>query len=378
MGGSPKYTAVGSGEERLRQAAVERAARERRRREQERRARAAAVAGAQRRARARADEVNERLVRLAGLQRGPADPSLLSTIDRVRVDLAAAGRAIEPAQDLHAVNEAVRAIEAADRSLVDLQTRILAAQQRVDALAGMLDEVALPLRTRHDPAGAGEVDRLLVQARGHVTSGLLDTLAARVGRHLETVLCRRAELDEQRADAIEAVARLRERLVVLGADAEAVGVDLADGDGARAGVDHLAALLESAEFAQVLRAAPGVADRIVALESTLDLSIRCLIERRALLTSIVSALPGLGFEVDEATLQESGEGTVVLRAHRRDEGLTVLVRGGGPGRAEVLYAMDGDSGALGDVIEALREQATRDGFEVGAVQDDPGPPDGHR
>jgi hypothetical protein len=397
MSTSPKYTTVSPSEARRQQEARERAERERRRREEEARRLAAERSAAQQAVRARLRGVVEQADRVRA-EAVAVDSPLVADVDRACAALAAHERAISAAQDAQGVTAALREVERSRRALADLRARVLTphrreAVARIDALDAMIAEFDLAERNESDRAGAGLVDQRRDEARRRVaidplgSTEQIDRLAAAVGSHVHNILARRAEQDELRQEAEASVEHLGRRLAALESEAAAVGVPFAARIDAQAALAEMAGLVGAGHHADARSRAARVAAAISAAESHLDSEIQGLAQRRDLMTSIVGALPDLGFAVDPASLEQTTDGALYLRAHRADgEELKVLVEEV-EGNATIRYTTDamlravdgaGDGTGVAEacdslvgLIEKLGERTRRDGFTTGPVGWDP-------
>jgi hypothetical protein len=279
-------------------------------------------------------------------------------------------------------------LDRAERSARRLRIRTAAKPERtntdrITVLAEMLREAAAE-RARYDPGDAAALDFRVARLQKMPNPGAndVDTLAAGVLEHLDRVAASRSEHHDQRRRAVARVELLAVRLEDLRADGMAAHVPLRDGDRAREALAMLRSQLACGELADVLRLGTALERRVDAIEADLDGVIDQIAERRAVLTSLVRALPAVGFSVDAESVTESKDGAIGLRAYRPDgdtiamivEGETeaddshlVLYASDAVQREEQLGRTDTACGDLLEIIDVIQESAGRNGVIMSPV-----------
>lgn len=254
---------------------------------------------------------------------------------------------------------------------------------RIAALAAMIRDADAE-RGRYDPGDAITLDSRLAQLRSVAEPGdaEIDDLADRVRQHLDRVAAARAEHQEQRRRAAVRIELLAARLADLRADGQAAHVALRDGDRAGEAITMLRAQLARGELVDVLRLGAALERRVDAIEDDLDAVLDQIAERRTVLTSLVRALPAVGFSVDAGSVMESKDGAIGLRASRPGGDKVALIVEAEVETDEshrVLYASEAVQheertghgstacGSLLEIIDVLQESAGRDGIVMSPV-----------
>jgi len=308
--------------------------------------------------------------------------------------VAAARRQVREAGSLPGLEAAVHELDRAERIARRLRARAAARTGaepagRIAVLTEMLAEVGAEIRERFDSAGAAEVDAALARLRStEPAEADLDDAGALVQGHLDRVAQARTRLEDRRRKAAVRVELLAGRIAGLHADARSANVPLHHGELLDEALSVVRAHFSRGEFTEVLSLGAALERRVDLVESGLDAVTDRLAERRTILTSLVRALPKVGFAVDPGSLAESEDGAILLRASRPGgDSVGVMVRDEPGTGHRVLYASEavrreadqGRSGpACGDLIEVvdvLQHSAGRDGVMLSPVtwegHDDP-------
>ncbi|MEV0235610.1 hypothetical protein [Nonomuraea sp. NPDC050786] len=403
MSKSPKYSSAEASRERRERRERERAERERRRREKLERQRLAALERARTEVLARTDVIAAACADLAARAAVLPEPGRYGKparkAEKIRKGVAAATGLPELAEAGRRLDE----LEQRQAALAVELTGELRGQatDQVEAVSAALESMAEPERRRFDAKGAAEVAGVLAELRSAAAAG--DAVAVRdradaaselIGAHLLRAIEGRNAHERARQEAELALDRADARLAALEDDARATGVPLQDLELARAAVTMLRVEQDRERYAEVTADVERLDGRLDAHERELDDAIARITERRQLLTSIVQTLPRLGFIVEAGTLQESPDGAIGVRAHRRSgDAVAVVVEASGTGEHRILYLSDalaaaqerGGSGtqecvSLLDLAERANATVRTEGFDVGQVEwddrGDPRPPGG--
>jgi hypothetical protein len=261
--------------------------------------------------------------------------------------------------------------------------RLRASANRTAVLAAMMWEADAELLLRYDDGDAAVLLTRLAEVRGTDPGAAeIDRLAARILGHLDRVTGRRTEHQEQRRRAAARIELLAARLDGLLADGKTMRVPVRDGDRAQDALGMLRAQFARGELADVLRFGAALERRLDEIETGLDALIDQLAERRTVLTSLVRALPEVGFAVEAGSVTESRDGAIGLRASRPGgDTVAVIVEAetGTDTSHRILYASDavrreerqghGDTacGNLLQVIDVLHEAADQAGVVLSPV-----------
>lgn len=307
-----------------------------------------------------------------GSQQGGAD-AVAAALENALRNIRAAGSFTELAT-------AVGDLDRAEHSVRGLRLR--AAADRTAVLAAMMGEADAELVRYDDGDAAVLLAGLAELRRSDAGPAEVDRLADRILEHLDRVAALRTEHQEQRRRAAARIELLSERLEGLLADGKAMRVPVRDGDRAGEALAMLRAQFARGELADVLRFGAALERRIDEIESALDTVIDQIAERRTVLTSLVRALPEVGFAVEAGSVIESRDGAIGLRASRPG-GDTVAVIVEAETEADtshrILYASEavqreerlghGDTacGNLLEVIDVLHESADRAGVVLSPV-----------
>lgn len=261
---------------------------------------------------------------------------------------------------------------------------------RIAVLTAMLAEAGPETRARFDSATAAEVDAALARLRaaGESTEADADELDRLVQRHLDRVAEARTRLAARRRKAAARVDLLAARIAGLHADARAANVPLHHGERIDEALAMVRVHLARGEYDEVLSLGAALERRVDLIESDLDAVTDRLAERRTILTSLVRALPKVGFAVDPSSLTESKDGAILLRASRPGGDTVGVMVKDEPGTGHrVLYASDAVQreadlgrggtacGELLEVVDVLQDSAGHEGVVLGPVMweghDDP-------
>lgn len=377
MSRSPKYSFAQMSRQIRDALRREQEARRRRRQEAAEREQHRAVAGAAARHRAAAAALNGDAA-AAGL-----DGRLAGVLDR----LGAATTAEHLAEAVAELDQVRRAVH---RHRVEVAVRDL--ESTLDQLRELAGEISGTAdRARFDP-GAYEIDAGLARLRNQVAPSAADVaaFAREVTAHLDRVRAGRAQADRDRDAADDLVGRLSARLESLRADAAAARVPLTDGDRAGDAIAMLRERITAQDLAEVPDLGVALGRKLDGIEEGLDAVIDQIAERRAILGSLVKALPEVGFAVDAGSLVESPDGAIGVRAVRSTgEAVALTVTAEDEGNHRVRYASEtvrreaSACGNLLDVINVLHLSAERDGVVLSAVtwegrDEDPPPGTGRR
>ncbi|WP_433295592.1 hypothetical protein ACQP2F_36205 [Actinoplanes sp. CA-030573] len=373
MSRSPKYSFAQLGKELRDQVQHDRDSRQARREASETRIRERVLAEGR-------TEIVERYrtlkATLATLGRG----SQQGGADAVAAALENALRTIRAASSFTELATVAGDLDRAEHSVRSLRLR--AAADRTAVLAAMMAEADAELVRYDDGDAAALLAGLAALRRSDPGAAEVDRLAARILEHLDRVAARRTEHQEQRRRAAARIELLAERLDGLLADGRTMRVPVRDGDRAGEALAMLRAQFARGELADVLRFGAALERRIDEIESGLDTVIDQIAERRTVLTSLVRALPEVGFAVEAGSVTESRDGAIGLRASRPG-GDTVAVIVEAETEADtshrILYASEavqreerlghGDTacGNLLEVIDVLHESADRAGVVLSPV-----------
>ncbi|MEU4690135.1 hypothetical protein [Actinoplanes sp. NPDC023714] len=278
------------------------------------------------------------------------------------------------------------ALAAAEDRLDDAELRIArhraqaGRDDRVAVLTAQLAEFGTE-RLRLDPAGAAVVETALARLRTHEqpAPGAVDEVETTVRQHLQRALAERREQESRRRTAVARIDELDARLAALRHDAHEARVRVQDGDRAADALGVLRKQIAAGDVADVLRLSVRLRERIDASEAALDATIDQIGQRRAILSSLITALPDVGFAVDRASLTQNTDGAVALRARRTSGDTMAVVVEPHDGEHRVLFDSDrlvreqrrgrGDAACaqLVEVIDELQSRAVRDGVVLGTV-----------
>lgn len=187
-----------------------------------------------------------------------------------------------------------------------------------------------------------------------------------------------AQYAEQRRTAENRLTELEARLLGLVADADETDVPLEDLTLAREALEFIRSEADTAPPLEILELTGQLAGRLNDVERDLDAAIERISARREMLTSIVDALPTLGFSIDVGSLLERPDGSIGIQAHRRTgESLAVVVEDGHRDEHRVNYLRETGTGTavldrqacseLSGLAEQLNESVRGTGFEAAAV-----------
>ncbi|MBM2620933.1 hypothetical protein JIG36_36080 [Actinoplanes sp. LDG1-06] len=266
-----------------------------------------------------------------------------------------------------------------------------AATERQRRLAAEVSDTGLRQKLAE---AQSRLDRVTTESELAAATGLLDQVERRNAgprASFDLVAAQRAERERQRRAGDTRIRELTARLRALEQDARAAGVPLRDGARAAEALELLSAQVVHGDIADVLRLCSGLEKRLDASEEALDAAIDQLSRRRAILGSLIKALPEVGFAVDRGSLSESADGAIGLRAVRAGgETMAVVVEPADEGGHRVLYTSDrlqqeqrqgrGEAACakLVEVIDTVQASAGHDGIELSAVgwdgPDRPPPP----
>lgn len=196
----------------------------------------------------------------------------------------------------------------------------------------------------------------------------IDGMAEQVARRAEQ--CRTAE---------NRLTELGARLTGLLSDATETDIPLESLTLAGEALEFIRAKLDDDQPLETLELAGQLAGRLNDIERDLDSAIERISARREMLTSIVGALPSLGFSIELGSLLERPDGSIGIQAHRRTgEALAVVVEDGKHDEHRVNYLRE--TGSAGTVVldrkscselstlaEQLNESVRGTGFDAGAV-----------
>ncbi|GLY98464.1 hypothetical protein [Actinoplanes sp. NBRC 103695] len=293
-----------------------------------------------------------------------------------QADLAGALDRLGAAGTPEELAEAVAGLDRTRRDIERLRTEAAlreraSVRDKLESLRAELSRVTD--RAALDPAGAREIDAQLA-GTGAADP---DALAAAVGAHLDRVSAARAAAEREREEAGALVDRLADRLETLRADARVARVPLADDERAGEAIAMLHERIAARDVTEVPLLGAALSRRLDGIEDGLDEVIDQISERRAILGSLVKALPAVGFAVDAGSLTENPDGTIGLRAVRAGgEAMAVLVTAEEEGGHRVRYASETvrrETGpgpacdSLLDVINALHVRAEHDGVVLSGV-----------
>jgi chromosome segregation ATPase len=374
MSGSPKYSFAQLGQQLRDRLQRDRDTRRKRREDTEKQTRRTALSGERAGLLSRRDALRAALAALAG----QAPPASLST---TTVTLDQAEALATTAGTLDEITAAGAALDRAERSIGRLRTRIAersrqTSADRIAVLKAAIEDFGRADRVRYDPAGTTDID---VRLRDTATADL-DDLTDRVQRHLDRAAAGRADHQSRRRLAAARVEQLDARLADLRQDGRAAHVTLPEADRAAEAVGLLRTQLAAGQVDDVVRLSAGLERRIDGIERRIDAVVDELAERRAILTSLVRALPEVGFSVDPGSLTESSDGAIGLRAVRSSgETVAVIVEPDTDDSHRVLYTSDvlqreqrlgrGDAAcaSLLDLINLLQRSAGQDGVVLSTV-----------
>ncbi|WP_433363828.1 hypothetical protein ACQPZX_32845 [Actinoplanes sp. CA-142083] len=318
-----------------------------------------------------------------------------ATAPDVRQTLADALSAIDRATTAAALAAADGMLDGAERQIgrhrAEVTQRGRPDPDRVAVLAAELAGFG-PGRLALDPVGAAVVETGLARLRAPVPPGpaAVDEVEATVRQHLERAIARRSEHDRKRREAVARVGELAARLTALTDDAREARVRVRDGERAADALDVLRGQIAAGEVADVLRLCARLEQRLDASEAALDAAIDQITQRRAILGSLIKALPDVGFAVDRASLTENADGAIAVRAVRAGGDTMAVVVEPRESDHRVLYNSDrlrreqrqgrGEAACaqLVEVIDALQASAVHDGVVLSTVswegQDRPAAP----
>jgi hypothetical protein len=384
MSGSPKYSFVRANAERRRQLELDRQQREERRRAERTWRAAAELDRARWQATQRVTELSARCVALG--QRPGTDQ------DRVRellADLRRIGAEVRDAADVGRLSSALRRLAAvgARLSAADAERAVRVVrdrEQRLAVLRAMLADVDDDDRRQLDPMGHALTERLLAELAAALRhddiaefDGEIESALSTVEQHRQHVLALVAQRAEQRAAAAALIGELAARLAGLVGDARAADVELEDLELGGAALDLLRDDLAEGRPDRVVDMGARLSSRLDRVERSLDAAIERITSRREMLSSIIGALPDLGFTVLPESLTESPDGGIGVRATLRSgNGLTVLLQDDVEEDHRISYLRGSPSappprGAecaeLIDLARRLNESVRGDGFEPGAI-----------
>jgi len=398
MSKSPKYNRVGNGERRRQRLERQRQEREQRRREEEARQAKARLNAARTEALSRLAGVEASCTALAAEADMPRDgvQPLLAELRRLRAAVNAASGAADVNTALRGLSDVEERRAAAEAVL--MQQRVDDADAQLDVVRGLISSLDAADRRRFDEAGATEVDAQIEELAAALAAGNTEGFAARATRvqnrvldHRGAVAAAAAQHAETLRNAQDALARLRARHSGLTADARGAKVRLEELDLAAQAIEVVSVEIAADRPTEALAVARKLATRMDGVERDLDQTIDRLTARREMLSSVVEALPGLGFTVDTRSLVEEDDGSIAIQARRLSgEPLAVVVQDGLDDVHRINYLLETSVGVLDGSLDGsactnlaglareLNSHIESDGFQPGQVtwDDQARPPSG--